>query len=1001
MATPGKKTRNKQPAIFVQIVSYRDEECQWTVKDLFAKAKHPRRVFVGICWQFDPEADQACFTEAYSHPKQVRVKEFHYRDSRGASWARGEAHALHEGEDYTLQIHPHMRFEPGWDEQLIDMLTRAQRQQGSDKAAITAFLPGYTPPDTRVAVPGKVVRAYVRALGSREDPQIMHLAGKWVPEQGEMGGLYPTPLWVGNFLFAPSRLFEEVPFDPHVFFYGEEISYSARLYTHGWNLYQADRTVVFHYWNRSKESGGADYRKSIDERNRRSFTRIKHMLGWETADEAIREDLDRYGLGKERSLKAFWDFLGFDPVAWKLSPHAAEGAWKNPVKPPAGTVNNIVKTPPPPPPKKAGPKPTIFIQIASYRDPELQHTVHDLFTKADDPARVFIGICHQYDLNGDEHLFEVPYPRPDNVREMKVDYRDAQGACWARHQAQKLWNGEEYYLQIDSHMRAVKGWDTLLISMHRGLEAEGIAKPYLSQLPAGYTLDGAYEHYLTRLRGAFQAHRMLKIQAPGQIKENPQQKTPWLGSFLVGGFVFGRAEPFLNDGEYDPHLYFEGEEISLAIRLWSKGWVSFHPHRIVLYHLYNTPKTNKNRDLHHENHNNWAKRSALAQARVRHLCRTELSQDPAVLAELGRYGLGSERSLVEFERFSGVNFRAMTTRCHTRMAEYFKAKIPIPPDSYERIFPAARATRQPLWSGNESSDPLALSLQRRLWELLEAHGVRSLLELECGALPRFAKLAEGIRYIGMDADPAVIEQLRGDWGGTDHIFMAGNAVRSVLPKADAVAVLGLMDFLPNNAVWQLLENVRQSGARFFLHDAEHTGGGPNADPIPGERRALNLQQTPFYLPEPYVEIPAGDRKLVVWHLPDAWLFFDGMDPEQAALRKALVPLLTRRYGELRDHFSNEPSGLFDTLMASFDGVPQAHLDLCNTSEMKAILQRASNRGFGLKSFFYKLIFMVELDKLKADFPDVTKENWPICRLITQEFLDYVGKRDPEVILPPP
>jgi hypothetical protein len=45
------------PRIFVSIAAFRDEECQWTLRDLFLKAAHPHRVFVGVVWQVDPVAD--------------------------------------------------------------------------------------------------------------------------------------------------------------------------------------------------------------------------------------------------------------------------------------------------------------------------------------------------------------------------------------------------------------------------------------------------------------------------------------------------------------------------------------------------------------------------------------------------------------------------------------------------------------------------------------------------------------------------------------------------------------------------------------------------------------------------------------------------------------------------------------------------------------------------------------------------------------------------------
>ena len=38
-------------SIFVSIPAYRDPECQYTIIDLFQKAVHPERIFVGVCWQ--------------------------------------------------------------------------------------------------------------------------------------------------------------------------------------------------------------------------------------------------------------------------------------------------------------------------------------------------------------------------------------------------------------------------------------------------------------------------------------------------------------------------------------------------------------------------------------------------------------------------------------------------------------------------------------------------------------------------------------------------------------------------------------------------------------------------------------------------------------------------------------------------------------------------------------------------------------------------------------
>lgn len=68
------------PRIFVSIAAFRDEECQWTLRDLFIKAAQPQRVFVGVVWQVDPQADHA-FTRMAGGG---RTAQFQQQVSRGA-----------------------------------------------------------------------------------------------------------------------------------------------------------------------------------------------------------------------------------------------------------------------------------------------------------------------------------------------------------------------------------------------------------------------------------------------------------------------------------------------------------------------------------------------------------------------------------------------------------------------------------------------------------------------------------------------------------------------------------------------------------------------------------------------------------------------------------------------------------------------------------------------------------------------------------------------------
>ena len=111
-------------------------------------------------------------------------------------------------------------------------------------------------------------------------------------------------------------------------------------------------------------------------------------------------------------------------------------------------------------------KNTIFISIASYRDPELLKTLKDCLDKAKHPENLRFGICWQHS----------PDDEWDNLDEYKDDprftihpihYKQSQGVCWARNAIQGLYKDETYYLQLDSHHRFDKNWDVTLIKMFK------------------------------------------------------------------------------------------------------------------------------------------------------------------------------------------------------------------------------------------------------------------------------------------------------------------------------------------------------------------------------------------------------------------------------------------------------------------------------------------------------------------------------------------------------
>ena len=284
--------------IFVAIPSYRDPECQWTVRDLYSRATHPERIYVGIAWQFEPETDDHCFL-VNTRPAQVRMQMVEAEKTQGMCWARAQAHNLRQGEDFVLQVDSHTRFHDGWDE----MLLAEWRRCPGPKAALSAYPARYVPPRT-------FMPCFTTRIISRGD-----LAGGWLRPHGEHAQLdkpEPGAHFAGGFIFAPAALFREVPYDPAVDTEGEEVCFSARAWTHGWKPFAPSKCILHHYYHR--RSAEIPERAAARRRAALSAHRVARLLGLTEAACGDAEDQVRiapYGMGMTRTFAQWCDCSGF------------------------------------------------------------------------------------------------------------------------------------------------------------------------------------------------------------------------------------------------------------------------------------------------------------------------------------------------------------------------------------------------------------------------------------------------------------------------------------------------------------------------------------------------------------------------------------------------------------------------------------------------------------------------------------------------------------------
>lgn len=301
----------------------------------------------------------------------------------------------------------------------------------------------------------------------------------------------------------------------------------------------------------------------------------------------------------------------------------------------------------------------IFVQIASYRDPELVPTIRECISKAKRPDLLTFGICWQRDEK--ESLEE--FANDPRFSIIDIPWYNSKGLCWARSLIQPLWKGEEYTLQLDSHHRFAQDWDAELIEM---MKLTGSPKPIVG------SYAGMYRPSDNKLLN-IEPYKMVpsNFTEGGTILFRPHGIPNWqsltkpIPARFVSGHFFFTLGIHCHEYKYDPNIYFAGDEISLSIRSFTLGYDLFHPHKTVIWHEY----TREGRPKHWGDHDEklklsgqteltWHERDQASKRRLRFMLREEENVKGEFEGiDLTIYGLGNVRTHADYERYAGINFK--------------------------------------------------------------------------------------------------------------------------------------------------------------------------------------------------------------------------------------------------------------------------------------------------------------------------------------------------------
>ena len=248
----------------------------------------------------------------------------------------------------------------------------------------------------------------------------------------------------------------------------------------------------------------------------------------------------------------------------------------------------------------------------------------------------------------------------------------------ARYYASKLWGGENYFIQCDSHLEFAEHWDEKYISEVKA--TKNYPKSVLSSYPPGFSENG---HSISDVKvqespGARMCtcefstsgveNNIIRVNTGssyGRDYDGPPKQT----AFIAAGFFFAHSS-FLTDVPFDPFMpwCFMGEEIALSIRAWTAGWNIYGPRKNLIAHQYRPGRMGLPK--YWGTVNRLYKRPSMSNAlqdkvigRVKNLvgypdssyAKLVKSGYDIVISKIGFYGVGSERTLREYLEFTNID----------------------------------------------------------------------------------------------------------------------------------------------------------------------------------------------------------------------------------------------------------------------------------------------------------------------------------------------------------
>jgi len=300
----------------------------------------------------------------------------------------------------------------------------------------------------------------------------------------------------------------------------------------------------------------------------------------------------------------------------------------------------------------------IFVNIASYRDPECNNTIKNLINNSDNWKNLRIYVCQQNSEEDTDALYNIPDKYHSVVYVNRLSYLDARGPTYARCLIQQNYDSEEYYLQIDSHTLVEKDWDKKLKKTLNNLPIKSCLTQYLPDYEIGQAKT------IKKLRGKLNVSRICSLDGFTRINSefmdiNKSYKEPFKSNGWSGCFSFSKGD-ICKDAPidfYTPDVFF-GEEMDICLRLFTRNWNFYSPNYPIAY-------TNFNRNYRETF---WEKKgkgynkdiTLCSRLRIHYRLGTlekTIKLPEKLLIDCDKFTLGKDRTLSDYENLIGMKFK--------------------------------------------------------------------------------------------------------------------------------------------------------------------------------------------------------------------------------------------------------------------------------------------------------------------------------------------------------